>query len=520
MGRKKISRRGFLAGAGVALAAGMAGCAPSSDVGAKGHADAQLTMDGLNPVKEHETDLVIVGCGTSDLAAAAEAGQEGVNCIVIDKAASYGGNAPAVEACFAVGDRLAAEQGVAYTVADVILRELEYSNYRTDGVMWTDLVSSSEDNYYWLVDSGVRFSGRVEKGSGLIPVAHVFEVDPGDGLAAYATPLYQLAEKLGVQFAFSQTAFRLMRDERGVVCGVYTTNAEGDVELFKSKAVILASGGFANNHELLARADWAGKADDFLINAMQINDGDGYKMAVEAGAGDTVPHSCSINTAYIYSLGDKKAPGRTVSTDPSVLWINEDAVRFVNEDFATKTNRQAITNPLRNQKEHYAFFDRGTAESILSPTEGFIEKFDEVLASKPDDLFVGETVEEVAEEAGLNPDALVQTVRRYNENAMQGKDAEYNKEASYLKVMEKGPYYIGRLSLSTCATFGGIRTNRKFEVVTDASEAVPGLYAIGTDGCMLYRDTYTICVPTSACAHHVHSGRQSVMNAMAYMESI
>ena len=524
-----VSRRSFLLGAGIigaGAAAGLAGCAPARESGAA-ETEARQELGEVAEAseliavsQEHESDIVIVGCGTSGLAAAAQAADEGVRCIVVEKADTYGGNAPAVEACFAVGERLAEEQGVEYTVADIILRELEYSNYRSDGIMWTDLVSSSEENYYWLNDVGVKFSGRVEKGSGLIPVAHVFDVNREDGLEAYATPLYNHAVSGGVEFAFGQRAYKLLVGDAGEVRGVYTKNASGEDELFKCKAVILASGGFANNHELLARADWAGKADEFMINAMQINDGDGYSMAREAGAGDTVPHSCSINTAYIYSLGDKKAPGRTLSTDPHVVWVNEDAVRFVNEDFAVKTNRQAITNPLRTQREHYAFFDRATAEEILSPSEGFLEKFDEVLAAHPDDLFVGDTPEELAEAAGLDPQAFAETVKRYNEGALAGKDAEYNKDASYLRAMEQGPYYLGRLSLSTCATFGGIRTNRAFEVVTDRLETIPGLYAIGTDGCMLYRDTYTICVPTSACAHHVNSGRKSVANAAAYIKQV
>ncbi|MBQ9954381.1 MAG: hypothetical protein IJO87_03005 [Eggerthellaceae bacterium] len=57
----------------------------------------------------------------------------------------------------------------------------------------------------------------------------------------------------------------------------------------------------------------------------------------------------------------------------------------------------------------------------------------------------------------------------------------------------------------------------KFEVVTDSEEPIPGLYAIGTDGVMLYRNTYTILIPSSMCANNVNSGRKSIRNAMRYM---
>lgn len=391
-----VSRRDFLTAVGLGgasiAALGLAACgAPkTSNNGEQDASDpTQNTTQSDNasekgqgnlptPAATYEADLVIVGSGTSGLAAAVQAGYEGANTIVIEKRSTYGGNASAVEALFAVGDRLAAEQNVEYTVADVVHRELEYSNYRTSGNLWSDLVENSEENYYWLVDQGVKFSGIVGKGSGLIPVAHVFETSPEDGLYPYATPMYEKAVSLGIDFRFNQAAFKLSTAPDGSVNGVYAKDATGEVTLYTAKAVILASGGFA-------------------------------------------------------------------------------------------------CNP---------------------------------------DLFVGDTWEDVAKAAGLDGAAVANALQTYNRYAADGKDAQFLKGAEYLRVMDQPPFYLGNMTLGTCATFGGIMTNDSFEVVTPDFKPISGLYAVGTDGCMLYRDTYTICVPTSAAAHHVNSGRRAVMNAL------
>lgn len=527
-----VSRRDFLTAVGLGgasiAALGLAACgAPkTSNNGEQDASDpTQNTTQPDNasekgqgnlptPAATYEADLVIVGSGTSGLAAAVQAGYEGANTIVIEKRSTYGGNASAVEALFAVGDRLAAEQNVEYTVADVVHRELEYSNYRTSGNLWSDLVENSEENYYWLVDQDVKFSGIVGKGSGLIPVAHVFETSPEDGLYPYATPMYEKAVSLGIDFRFNQAAFKLSTAPDGSVNGVYAKDATGEVTLYTAKAVILASGGFACNPDLFARTGWFGLADEFLTFVVAENDGAGYEMAHELGAGDTVPWACGINTAYVLSLGDKNAPGRTVSTSPFVVWLNQNGARFVNEDFAVTTNRQAVANPLRNQLGRYVAVDRGTVETILADKEGMLAQFDEVVASGPDDLFVGDTWEDVAKAAGLDGAAVANALQTYNRYAADGKDAQFLKGAEYLRVMDQPPFYLGNMTLGTCATFGGIMTNDSFEVVTPDFKPISGLYAVGTDGCMLYRDTYTICVPTSAAAHHVNSGRRAVMNAL------
>ena len=62
-------------------------------------------------------------------------------------------------------------------------------------------------------------------------------------------------------------------------------------------------------------------------------------------------------------------------------------------------------------------------------------------------------------------------------------------------------------------SIGGVDTNRKMEVITAKGEPIPGLYAAGTDGCNLYRETYTMSVPASCNANNCNSGRTAARSA-------
>jgi fumarate reductase flavoprotein subunit len=77
------------------------------------------------------------------------------------------------------------------------------------------------------------------------------------------------------------------------------------------------------------------------------------------------------------------------------------------------------------------------------------------------------------------------------------------------------PYYIFRQDLSFWTSIGGIHTNRKMEVINEAGVPIPGLYAVGTDGCELYRETYTMNVPASCNGNNCNSGRTAAKNAVA-----
>ena len=66
------------------------------------------------------------------------------------------------------------------------------------------------------------------------------------------------------------------------------------------------------------------------------------------------------------------------------------------------------------------------------------------------------------------------------------------------------------------STIGGIASDRDFHVVDASDVPIPGLFVAGTDGCQLYRETYTVMLPGSCNANNVNSVRRAGKNAAAY----
>ena len=217
----ELTRRNFLksagAVAGAAALAGMAtGCSPSSN---KNDDKAETTKSAAAPQadSEVECDVVICGAGIAGLAAACQAADEGLKAVVLEKQPEVGGNGTGVEGVFGYNTAAQIEQGLEFDPGALIRHEMDFSQSRPNGAKIHDLVYASADNYDWMVDHGVQFSGLVNDYGGLYPTMHWFE----GGLASvgYIPAMYDFAEKAGVEFHL-QTSATALAIEEGKVTGV------------------------------------------------------------------------------------------------------------------------------------------------------------------------------------------------------------------------------------------------------------------------------------------------------------
>ena len=96
-------------------------------------------------------------------------------------------------------------------------------------------------------------------------------------------------------------------------------------------------------------------------------------------------------------------------------------------------------------------------------------------------------------------------------------DGEFGKAQPFLTAIENGPFYIARIDALVVVVDGGIMTNVRSEVLDDASKPIPGLYAVGLDGAMLWRNVYTQNMPGTAMANNINSGRNAANAAAKYI---
>ncbi|NLL87199.1 MAG: FAD-dependent oxidoreductase [Syntrophomonadaceae bacterium] len=507
---KGISRRDFLKGAaagavGVAAVGVLGGCSPSES-----NSDEAKSY---NVSETKSADIVVVGSGASGICATVQAAELGAQVILLESNSVLGGNGILTEGMFAIGSSLQKASGVGtyITFREVIATEQEFFNYRVNALFWKDLVENSADNLEWLIKNGVKFSGVVDNyyGLGKIEVFHWFVDGSGKN---FIEPMVAKAEELGVTILTKTPAADLILDN-GKVVGIYAKKDDDSYLQINCKAVILATGGYANNTEMM---EARGYDMTYAINQGNPgHNGDGLRMATDAGGADVSLQRCFLREPYSYGIHFFGTMTQAIHRGGPFLWVNENAERYTNEDCGAFTPGNN-SNAVHTQNKSFLIFDQSLLDKLAQNVENLVEDVEEAVAKCPgDNIYKADSVEELAQKAGLDPEALVATVNRYNQLCRQGLDEDFNKAPEKMHELATAPYYIFRQDLSFWTSIGGIHTNRKMEVINEAGVPIPGLYAVGTDGCELYRETYTMNVPASCNGNNCNSGRTAAKNAVA-----
>lgn len=539
----ELTRRSFLGMAGVAgLAAGasLAGCAPaggSQDAGGNGRDDS--AKDGTaskgaskNAVATYACDLCVCGAGNSGLSAAVDAAQRGLGVVVLEKQGGTGGGGIGTEGVFAVNSEMQQEAGISIEPADIISTEMEYSHNRANGLKWFDLVQASGENISWLKDCGVNFTGVVDDyHGGKFETFHWF----GENRAHddFSPAMTKTAKDLGVEFLMNCPAVELIVDDAGAVAGVYAQKLNGDYVQVNAKAVVLATGGFANNDEYLQEGGFSDTAnvERFLYGY----DGDGVRMALEAGGASDIPRMSGLMQLTVSGKpgGEYGTYGRgdglvVAGHNPCAMWINEDGQRFCAESAGVE-NWMSDMIPSLVHRKLYSIYDakvfKDAYDGMIAPRisweETQAELAERIEQNPHNDFFSADTLDELAKKAcdalELDFDTVKESIDAYCEMCEQGRDAYFGKPKEYLQKLENPPFYFSYMPQSVMVTFGGIRTNRKMEVVDKAGAPVAGLYSAGVDSADLWPNIYTINVPGGTNANNINSGRFAARSAAEYI---
>ena len=539
----ELTRRSFLGMAGVAgLAAGasLAGCAPaggSQDAGGNGRDDS--AKDGTaskgaskNAVATYACDLCVCGAGNSGLSAAVDAAQRGLGVVVLEKQGGTGGGGIGTEGVFAVNSEMQQEAGISIEPADIVSTEMEYSHNRANGLKWFDLVQASGENISWLKDCGVNFTGVVDDyHGGKFETFHWF----GENRAHddFSPAMTKTAKDLGVEFLMNCPAVELIVDDAGAVAGVYAQKLNGDYVQVNAKAVVLATGGFANNDEYLQEGGFSDTAnvERFLYGY----DGDGVRMALEAGGASDIPRMSGLMQLTVSGKpgGEYGTYGRgdglvVAGHNPCAMWINEDGQRFCAESAGVE-NWMSDMIPSLVHRKLYSIYDakvfKDAYDGMIAPRisweETQAELAERIEQNPHNDFFSADTLDELAKKAcdalELDFDTVKESIDAYCEMCEQGRDAYFGKPKEYLQKLENPPFYFSYMPQSVMVTFGGIRTNRKMEVVDKAGAPVAGLYSAGVDSADLWPNIYTINVPGGTNANNINSGRFAARSAAEYI---
>ncbi|MCD7990136.1 MAG: FAD-dependent oxidoreductase [Klebsiella quasipneumoniae] len=490
-----------------------------------------------------ETDLVIVGGGLSGLAAAQSAVDQGVKPIVLEKEPALGGGGNFPEGSLGVGTRYQKEHGITTTVDQVLTAALQFHHYRADPAVLRVLIEESGKTVDWVIDKGAQMRGirTMYPPEETLNTWHLFKGGAAGIIQRFAK---EIRAKGGT--ILTETPAKKLITENGKVVGVEAVDGEGEKVIVKAKKVILATGGFESNKEMLAKY----VPDSSALGMFEpvwyrgpVTDGkngdgrtgDGINMAQLVGAGVKGMHAIAGNAPYLADLppinqfmgADELKQGRCALAQPW-LWVDQHGKRFFNESrgsvfvdvYNAMTTAGGVMYNIIDQQKYDQLVNKGALlpfnAIVLAgvPLKALPKTFE--IGQQRGWAFKANTIDDLAAQIGVPAANLRETIKKVNEYAKAGKDPEFGRNPEHLATfdMEKGPYYALKGIRAFFLTLGGVSVTPQFEALTPQGDVIPNLYVSGQDIGGLYDSSYDLRCEGSASSFAMTSGRLAADNAI------
>ncbi len=543
--------------------------------------------------EELEADVLVIGMGGSGFAAAMSAAQaqyeaagndaSKVSVLGIDKAGKYGGTSALTSSPMAVNPpSMVAQKGSDYVDVDVFKEDwLNYTEGDAKEELIDVMIGKSGETLDWLMDLGFEFAQPVPGfGTPYEVVCYYGEGFVGsDGqttsksvVGGFFDKMMTAYEEIGGKYLLETEGTQLILED-GKVVGAKAEGADGTQYTICAKAVILAGGGFAGNTDMeekyLTNDYYPIKGSWNLYGCAQ-NDGKTIEMALEAGAGTyniSVPPMVHIGgiPVLMHDYPVNKIEGQTdmwthrtatwslndipmvMALSPDTMAVNMEGKRFTDE------SGLAMMDPWKAGPEFYSIWSDARIKDVQEngfeyastglfinqggvPTGTPIPEIYEVLekAAEYGLVYKGDTIEELAEQIGVEGAVLAESVKGYNAYCETGEaNGEIEKadriyspegadlgEAHYKKgIGEEGPFYAVKGASWCYSTAGGLDVDAQMRVLKeDGTTPIEGLYAVGTDtiGVLLTEKKEYVKYGGAAQGWAFTSGREAGANAAAF----
>ena len=487
-------------------------------------AAAALTAAGLNAddykieVKADETkaedstvdaDVVIVGAGGAGMTAAITAAAEGKSVVIVESQAMVGGNSVRATGGMNAGKtvyqdenefgesagvektlKTAAEKyadnetitALAKTVSEqwaayqanptgyfdsVELMELDTmigGKGINDPALVETLCANSADAIDWLDEHGITLHNVSSFGGASVKRIHrpVNAEGKTVSVGSYMIPLLEEnCKKAGVQILLNTTANEILTDANGAAAGIKATGSTGETVTVNAKAVVLTTGGFGANLDMVVK--YKPELKGFMTTNAAGIQGQGIEMAEAIGAATVdmdqiqIHPTVEANTAALITEG--------LRGDGAVL-INAEGKRFIDE----VGTRDVVSAAEIAQTGSYSWLvvDQAMVDAS-SVIQGYIKKGYTV---------TGATYEELGKAMGVDAAAFAETMEKWNGYVEAKNDPDFGR-TSFANPLNTAPYYAVKVTAGVHHTMGGLKINANTEVLNEKGEVIPGLFAAG-----------------------------------------
>jgi len=475
-------------------------------------------------MQDIKAEIIVIGGGGGGLTAAVAAAELGKKVVVLEKRASAGGNTVFAEGLFAAESPAQKRLAIDARKDDLFRIALDYAHWKINASVVRAFVDKSGDTIRWLEEKGLRFDWIPPFASNqLLRVWHC----PEKGGPSIVKALVKRSEDLGVQIIFNAAVEKIDVDKSGCVCGARAT-INGETVRINARAVIVATGGFGGNKELLKKncPTWS---EEYMYNGLP-HMGDGIAMATSLGA--------ATEGMGMIQISGPSFPKSELCTEllrePNTIMINKRGERFFNE--AVCFNGFESVNAIMRQpnKLAYILIDDSIVHNIkqngyvriflgilygrkIGPVPNLVEELEKQVERGL--VKISDSLDEIAAWIGARQEILKATVHEYNSFCDDGYDAAFAKERRYLNPLRNPPYYAVRSFIHFMTTLGGVKTTNKMEAVDQAGNTIPGLFMVGNDIGGWESDTYCALLPGSTLGFAINSGRIAAETAAKYISA-
>ena len=283
-------------------------------------------------------------------------------------------------------------------------------------------------------------------------------------VGAYIVPILEKnLQDRNVQFLFDTTANEIiMKDGKAV--GIKATGKDGNKVTINAKSVVIATGGFGANSEMVEK--YKPELKGFATTNAEGAQGQGIDMATAVGAATVDMDQIQIHpTVHIEEDGNAHLITEGLRGDGAIL-VNAEGKRFYDEvSTRDKVSAAIIAQP---EKSAWLVVDQSMVDKS-AVIAGYI---------KSGYTVTGATYEELAKAMGVDEATFVSTMNTWNQAVEAKSDAEFNR-TSFANPLTAAPYYAIKITPAVHHTMGGIVINPKAEVLNEKGEAISGLYAAG-----------------------------------------
>ena len=486
-------------------------------------AKAALTEAGLNPddymakadktangeTVSYDADVVVIGAGGAGMTAAMTAADAGQKVVILESQAMVGGNsaratggmnaaktvyqdenefdqAAGVEKTLATAAEKYADNETITALAKTVSEQ--WAAYQANPTGYFDSVELMEldtmvggkginnpelvktlcegtaDAIDWLDENGITLHNVSSFGGASVKRIHrpVNEEGKVVSVGAYMIPLLQEnCEKRGIDIVLNTTVDTILTDANGAAVGVSGTDKDGNTVVVNTKSVILATGGFGANLDMVTQ--YKPELAGFMTTNAAGAQGQGIEMATAIGAGTVdmdqiqIHPTVEANTAALITEG--------LRGDGAIL-VNANGERFIDE----VGTRDVVSAAEIAQPGSYSWLivDQAMADAS-SVIQGYIKK---------GYTKTGATYEELAKELDVDPSAFANTMETWNGYVEAKNDPDFGR-TSFANPLNNGPYYAIKVTAGVHHTMGGVTINSATEVLKEDGTVIPGLFAAG-----------------------------------------